>query len=156
MSGKSRERERTDGLPHGKHTGPKGITEDMIEKALRQSRGVIAPAARALGVLRSNLQVRIANSERLLKVQQECKDALLDDAENTIYTAAIDKGDVAAAKWLLDRLARDRGFKQTMDLTNKDGEALTVQVQGDIGVAPLTKEDLELARRRHLDDSDDD
>jgi len=152
----ARERERKDGLPHGTRTGPKGITDKDIARALRKSRGVVAPAARALNVLRSNLQVRIANSEHLLKVQQQCKQVLLDDAEAIIYAAAIEKKDVTAARYILDRLGRERGFKQTTDLATPEGKPLQVQVSGEMGVAPLTKEDLELARRRHLDDSDDD
>lgn len=140
----------------GRSTGPKGITEEQITAALFAAGGVIAHAARKLGCGRKNLRERIDNNATLLQAELEAGERVLDLAESVVLKA-INKGDVQAARWFLDRKGKKRGYRTTVEHAGPGGGAIPVaSTNVEIPADKLTKEDIDLARRRYFNDSDED
>lgn len=134
-------------------TGPKGITEDDIEQALRLAGGIVSAAAEKLKCSDQNLRVRIAGSKRLLEVQAEVDEVVLDMAESVLLHNLKAKK-LQAAIYVLDRKGGKRGFGPSMKLTGPKGGPL--QVAATVERAdPTTPEEIAAARRRYFNDSDD-
>ena len=80
-----------------------------IVEAIRNARGILAVAARALGIPRGTLAARVSRDPRLQAVVAEAREVLLDDAESVILQA-VQAGDKKVARWVLATLGRGRGF----------------------------------------------
>jgi hypothetical protein len=135
--------------------GRKGITDEQIIKALFKSGGIVAQAARALGVRRDSLAARIKNSTRLLEAELEAVERVLDLAESTLIKG-IKSGDQQSARWFLDRKGGKRGYRHRVEHAGPGGGAIPV-ANTNVGIPAdkLSKEDLDLARRRYFDNGDD-
>jgi len=98
-----------------------------LAKALEGAGGCVSAAARQLGISRQAVYNRIKTSDRLQDVIWEARERTLDSAEECIRQA-IEKGDVPAARFVLQQLGRHRGYGiNRMELTGKDGEALELK-----------------------------
>ncbi len=134
-------------------TGPKGITNEQVMRALTMSEGVIRYAAKNLQCTPQNLRQRIAGDAELLAFAQTLDEDVLDKAEMVIRLALKAK-DAPTARWLLDRKGRKRGYKSTHEIVGKDGGAIQVAATNE-HFEPTTPQELAAARRRFIDDGDD-
>lgn len=123
-------------------TGPKGFTEDEIAEALEKSAGIALVAAKLLKCSRQNVEMRIKNSERLLKVQAECNEDVLDLAESVLL-GQLKRKSLRAAIYILERKGKDRGWVKRIENTGKDGAPLTPERQ----TVDISEESFARARR---------
>lgn len=100
------------------------LTDEKIEEALLAHHGLVAVAARALGVRRETVHVRIGKSERLKQVLKEAREITVDQAESKLIEA-IDEREGWAIKYFLGTQARHRGYtnRSEIDMTS-GGEPL--------------------------------
>lgn len=84
-------------------------TRDDIAAALTQSYGIIAWAARQLGMSRQALYERIARDPALRLTLEHAREELVDIAEMQL-AAALDRGERWAVALVLTRLGRHRGW----------------------------------------------
>jgi hypothetical protein len=87
----------------------KTLTAADFIAALEATGGLIAPAARRLGVSRQTVYRATQTYPTVKQALDDAREALLDVAEDNIFRAA-SAGDVPTSKWLLERLGRDRGY----------------------------------------------
>jgi len=106
------------------------ITDDLIEEALLKHHGIQKDAAAALQkaagrtFTRQALHNRInLDPDRFRPIIAESLENIKDIAEGKIF-AAIEAGDVVRAGWLLDRIARERGYGYQQAVTGADGDPL--------------------------------
>lgn len=137
---------------HGQ-TGPKGISVDLIKRALEANGGVILAAANALKCSSQNLRQRIKNDGELLEFQAKLEEDILDIAEGVVRKA-LSKGDANTARWLLDRKGKQRGYRTTTEVTGLGGGAIKHAVTSETFEAS-TPEEIAAARRRFIDDGND-
>lgn len=62
----------------------KGITIDEIEKAIKDSAGILSEAARSLGCSQANVSQRVAKSPRLKKVMEDYTEIYVGIAESQL------------------------------------------------------------------------
>jgi hypothetical protein len=112
-------------------TGPKGITNAALKRALRKHGGVYLLAAQELGCDRSNVAHRVARSPDLQKLLADIEEEFGDLAEGVIKSTMTirengkpTKAAQGMAKWYADRKLRDRGFVTRSEVTGKDGAPL--------------------------------
>lgn len=117
------------------------ITDDMIKKALLESKGI---RRNALALIRewiapeeishTAVYKRIRESDELSEFQEELrsdfKEDLLDIYETQINNMAT-KGDKFALKEISKNIGRLRGYIERKELTGKDGETLAPQASGN-------------------------
>ena len=124
--------------PEPRRGGPRGITDDEIVAALRACGGIFGPAARTLGCSRQSLGERVRKNERLRKVHEDARAAILDDAEETVRLAILREKEERStnprtAKWLLGTLGRDRGYIRGKMVDAK----LSVEDGGERPIRPI-------------------
>lgn len=107
-------------------TGPKGVSEEKIEAALRQSGGILAHAAEALGLNRTSVEDRVAKSKHLQAVRKELRETVGDLCEGVIFTA-IKAKDHKMVRWYSGMHLKDRGYTTRMELTGAEGGAILTE-----------------------------
>lgn len=85
------------------------LSERRVREALTLHRGNQSAAAEALGVARSSLHAHIQARPELRQFTLELREVRLDHAEDKLW-AAVERGDVAAIRYTLTCLGRDRGW----------------------------------------------
>jgi transposase len=85
------------------------------EAAIIASRGLIAVAARRLGVSRQAVYKAVQRWPELGEVVDDQRAELLDLAESKVY-AAVARGNLKACCWVLDRLGKDRGYSTGVEV----------------------------------------
>lgn len=110
-------------------------SESECEAALRRNAGIIALAAKDIGISRQGLHERVSKSEHLQRVRQEIDETNLDAAESVIMEAIVRKKDVATARWLAERKGKQRGYTTRAEvegrLADDQIEALVLALGGD-------------------------
>jgi hypothetical protein len=93
-----------------------------IAEALKQSRGMIAVAARKVGCARKTIYRRLEDSEELQEVLAEARDFTTDVAELKLFSA-IEAGEGWAVKYYLSTQGKDRGYveRQQMEHSGPGG-----------------------------------
>jgi hypothetical protein len=89
-------------------------------KALEESRGLIAPAARALGCSRDTIRTYLEEYTAVAQAKLDQHEAVKDMAENALY-AAILRGEAWAICFYLKCMAKDRGYVERAELTGGNG-----------------------------------
>ncbi|MCS7068499.1 MAG: helix-turn-helix domain-containing protein [Meiothermus sp.] len=94
------------------------LSRKAVEQALRASRGVLAEAARSLGITRQSLY-RIVERHGLWGLIEELRDEIVDLAEARLFEA-VERGEPWAVSLVLKTLARQR-YSERFELaqTNK-------------------------------------
>jgi transposase-like protein len=110
--------------PYRKYT-----QEQMIE-ALEQSKGLIAPAARALGCSRDTIRSYIDEYSAVAQAKLDQEEAVKDMAENALY-AAILRGEAWAICFYLKCRAKDRGYVERAELTGTNGGRVQIELVYD-------------------------
>jgi hypothetical protein len=112
--------------------------EETVIAAIRQHRGLLAPAAKMLGYNRASLYKYVAR-HNLQWVIDECREASLDWAENALF-AQIEQGNVTAMIFFLKCIGKSRGYIERVPVrvtqevedaadTETDGEIITINVR---------------------------
>lgn len=84
-------------------------SRDEVIAALHANRGLIALAARDLGVSRQALYARVKRDPELLACIEHEREAIVDLAEQKLFEA-LDRGERWAIMAVLSRLGRHRGW----------------------------------------------
>jgi transposase-like protein len=92
------------------------MTEARVRKALQEAGGIVAHAARLLGVDRVTVWRWLKRYPELAQVREEARERLVDAAEDVI-ARAVEQGDVRAAMFVLDRLGWSRGWGRRQEMT---------------------------------------
>lgn len=118
----------------------KGLTVDMLERAIWDAYGVVTAAAEAAGIDRRSLTRRISKSVRLQAAVSAARDRLIDKAESKLATA-IERGDPWAITLALKTLGKSRGYVERQEL-----DALFAMLDKD--PADMTDDELDEALAR--------
>jgi hypothetical protein len=106
--------------------------------AIRQHRGLLAPAAKMLGYNRASLYKYVAR-HNLQWVIDECRETSLDWAENALWQQ-IEQGNLTAIIFFLKCLGKSRGYVDRIPVTvhqswdesadpEADAEIITINVR---------------------------
>ena len=106
------------------------FTPEDIIGALEQSRGLIAPAARALGCSRATIRSYIDEYSAVAQAKLDQEEAVKDMAENALY-AAILRGEAWAICFYLKCRAKDRGYVERAELTGTNGGRVQIELVYD-------------------------
>jgi hypothetical protein len=106
------------------------IKKSALAKALRRNGGILAAAARDMGVARFSVIRCVERWPELRAIIEEAKEDLCDEAEVSIRELVRDRN-VAATIFILKTLGKARGYAQRYEVTGADG--------GPVNVADLTK-----------------
>src|SRR5918995_7372462 len=110
--------------PYRKYT-----QEEMIE-ALEESRGLIAPAARALGCWRETIRSYLEEYTAVARAKLDQQEAVKDMAENALY-AAILRGEAWAICFYLKCMAKDRGYVEKAEISGPGGKPISIKLVYD-------------------------
>jgi DNA-binding transcriptional MerR regulator len=95
-------------------------SQEQMIKALEESRGLIAPAARALGCSRDTIRSYLEEYSAVAQAKLDQREAVTDMAENSLYEA-IRRGEAWAVCFYLKCMAKDRGYVERAELTGSNG-----------------------------------
>ena len=121
-------------MPKDKTRKPRH-TDAQVVAALQQSGGIMAHAARKLGLDRSTLHTRIHNNQSLMDAMAEAKETNLDVAETKLMQA-INKGELAAVFFYLKTQGKKRGYIERHEFDHIDVPApieIAIQVVDEDG-----------------------
>jgi hypothetical protein len=118
---------RKSGLGTAPYKLPRSNTK--IIEALQQNAGLMAPAARALGVSRNSLMIRIAKEPELRKVRDEAVEIMLDIAEGHLMNG-IRSGDKKDVRYFLRTRGRNRGYGDRTEVVGDGGGPVHVIIEG--------------------------
>jgi DNA-binding transcriptional MerR regulator len=110
--------------PYRKYT-----QEQMIE-ALEQSKGLIAPAARALGCSRDTIRSYLEEYTAVAQAKLDQREAVTDMAENALYQAILDR-EAWAVCFYLKCMAKDRGYVERAEVTGANGAPVKIKLVYD-------------------------
>jgi transposase-like protein len=116
-------------IPERKQPYRKFTPEQMI-KALEESKGLIAPAARALGCSRATVRSYIDEYSAVAQAKLDQEEAVKDMAENALY-AAILRGEAWAICFYLKCRAKDRGYVERAELTGANAAPVKIKLVYD-------------------------
>ena len=110
---------------------PKGYSEkfdqETILAAIEGSGAIMSAVARNLGGVAWDTAERYVNkwaaTRQAWKNEEE---KILDLAENVLYRNIKD-GDSGDAKWVLTKKGKRRGWADSLEITGKDGGAITIR-----------------------------
>ena len=105
-------------------TRPSDHTDEAIQLALIEARGVIKAAARKLKCGRSPLSRYISASEELTQFRKDCFNIFLDEVEETYFDKMIETKDKIMLIFFLKCHGKERGWVERQEITGKDGEAI--------------------------------
>lgn len=94
-------------------------TNAEIEDALRKTRGMLALAAKSLGIHRGTLWSRLKKSPELRAVAEEEADVVLDIAESHLVSAVVG-GDMDQVRFYLRTKGRARGYGDRLEIKAED------------------------------------
>lgn len=105
------------------------VSDAKIIAAVKKSRGLIAVAARSLGIDRKTVYNRMEKSDAIREAVEESRDFTTDTAEAALYKA-IQEGEAWAVCFYLKTQGKGRGYveKQQHEVTGADGGPVSVAV----------------------------
>jgi hypothetical protein len=98
-----------------------------IEKAIKDKRGNVSAAAKALGLSRVSLYERINKSELLQRTLEEARETMIDNAETALYDDALN-GNTTALIFFLKTQGKRRGYTERHEVTGEDGGEIIIKV----------------------------
>jgi hypothetical protein len=108
------------------------VSDAALQRALRAADGILANAAKELGVSRQLVWARVHRSSDLQEVIREIEDGLKDVAEGHI-AAGVRRGDYRWVTYYMERKGADRGYgKDVGRMTDGDLEAIVASLGGDL------------------------
>lgn len=91
------------------------VTDRQIAEALIKTGGIVLYAARALGIHRNTIHLRMNRNKRLMKIAGDCIEDNLDKCEDWV-AKYIDQGDKDMIRFYLNNKGRSRGYSPRVDL----------------------------------------
>jgi hypothetical protein len=116
--------EETSPQPYRKYT------PEQIVRALQESHGMIAPAARSLGCSRDTIRRYLAEYAEIAQTIADEREATTDLAENKLRDAII-HGEAWAICFYLKCMAKDRGYVERAELTGNNGAPVKIKLVYD-------------------------
>ena len=105
-------------------------TQEQVIEALEQSKGLIAPAARALGCSRDTIRSYLEEYTAVAQAKLDQREAVTDMAENALY-AAILRGEAWAICFYLKCMAKDRGYVEKAEISGPGGKPISIKLVYD-------------------------
>ena len=105
-------------------------TQEQMIRALEESKGLIAPAARALGCSRDAIRSYLEEYSAVSQAKLDQREAVTDMAENALYQAILDR-EAWAVCFYLKCLAKDRGYVERAELTGTNGAPVKIRLVYD-------------------------
>ena len=105
-------------------------TQEQMIKALEESKGLIAPAARALGCSRDTIRTYLEEYTAVAQAKLDQREAVTDMAENALY-AAILRGEAWAICFYLKCMAKDRGYVEKAEISGPGGKPISIKLVYD-------------------------
>jgi len=96
------------------------IKTEKIAEALKNTRGMVAMAAKSLGISRMTIYRRLEQSPELREVIEEARDQTTDIAELSLFRA-IQGGEPWAVKYYLESFGKSRGYGEPKKLDVTSG-----------------------------------
>ena len=116
-------------IPERKQPYRKFTPEQMV-RALEESKGLIAPAARALGCSRDTIRTYLEEYTAVGQAKLDQREAVTDMAENALYQAILDR-EAWAVCFYLKCMAKDRGYVERAELTGTNGAPVKIKLVYD-------------------------
>lgn len=91
------------------------LSDKRIINALRETRGLVAVAARKLGCSRTTIYDRIEKSPAVREALEEARDYTLDTAESSLFRA-IENGEAWAVCFYLKTQGKGRGYVERQEV----------------------------------------
>ena len=110
--------------PYRKYTA-----EQMI-KALEESKGLIAPAARALGCSRDTIRSYLKEYPEIAEAIEDANEAFNDLAETRLYDA-VERGEAWAICFRLKTKAKNRGYVEKAEIGGANGGPVAIKLVYD-------------------------
>jgi DNA-binding transcriptional MerR regulator len=105
-------------------------TQEQVIEALEQSKGLIAPAARALDCSRDTIRSYLAEYPAVAQAKADAKEATKDLAENRLVDAIEDR-EAWAICFYLKTQAKDRGYIERGELAEPGGSPVKIKLVYD-------------------------
>ena len=105
-------------------------SQEQMIKALEESRGLIAPAARALGCSRDTIRSYLEEYTAVGQAKLDQREAVTDMAENALYQAILDR-EAWAVCFYLKCMAKDRGYAERAEVTGPSGAPVKIKLVYD-------------------------
>jgi len=105
-----------------------GKKESVIAAALQGTFGNVSAAARALGLDRRTVQIRIAQSPNLQQVLQDARESMVDNAESALGRAVL-AGEAWAVCFALKTQGRARGYVERQEIKQETRLAVTMSAE---------------------------
>src|SRR4051812_49988692 len=96
------------------------LSAEALAPKIREFNGNLAAVGRAFGVTRTAVHLFVQSRPSLLAICRECREAMKDNAESSLYRAVLD-GDAWAVCFFLKTQAKDRGYVERQELAGPDG-----------------------------------
>ena len=110
--------------------GVNGHTLEEVISAIKDSNGLLAAAARKLGVTRQTVYNYVKKYATVKQALEEARDTNLDYTEGKLMEA-IKAGNVTAIMFLLKTLGKSRGYVERQEVTGADGGKITIEYVND-------------------------
>lgn len=145
-AGKSTAKKKRKGGPGGSHPL---VSDEEITAALTQTRGMVAAAARRLGITSRCIYYRMEANPELRIARDEARELNKDLAESALLRA-IEKGEAWAVCFFLKCQARDRGYIERVDVNQEANvnHTGTIDIRAVVAELTATPEFVDFARRR--------
>jgi len=114
--------------------GIKKYTQPQIIKAIKDARGMVYVAARALNVSNDTLYRWKRTYPAIEAAIFEARGHFIDKCEHALEDA-VDRGEGWAVCFALKCLGKDRGYVERVELVGKDGGPVTIALQWADGTA---------------------
>ena len=91
------------------------LDEKKVIETLTATHGNVSLASQKLGVNRRTIHRHMEKNPALRQVVEDCREQVLDKAEENIFKAA-EKGDLAACRFILTTLGKARGYSTRKEI----------------------------------------
>ena len=105
-------------------------TQEQMIAALEESKGLIAPAARALGCSRDTIRSYLEEYTAVAQAKLDQREAVTDMAENALYQAILDR-EAWAVCFYLKCMAKDRGYVEKAEISGPGGKPISIKLVYD-------------------------
>ncbi len=102
------------------------FTDREMADALRQSHGLVTPAAEYLGVSPQTIYTRLKKSKTVSAALEQARDAALDRAESKLFDA-VEKGEQWAIQFVLKTLGKNRGYTERSEVVTEQPIVVTLR-----------------------------
>lgn len=102
------------------------FTNDEIEKALRDTKGMVSVAAKKIGMARGAMYARIQKSTVLQEAITDEREAMTDTAELALHRAIVN-GEAWAVCFYLKTMGKSRGYVEKQEISGPNGGPIVIE-----------------------------